>query len=101
MLDILFAHPLVHAFTNWDFTDGAWLGAPAGLIRMDGSKKPAYEALKEKVKKDWHTCVSAMTDEEGKVQLDGYLGLYEITCDEKKASFTLCKNAASAELMME
>ena len=89
MLDALFAHPLVEAFTNWDFTDGAWLGAPAGLVRLDGSTKPAYEALKDKLLHDWHTDYVAATDENGCVTLDGFKGEYEITCRNSVAEFTL------------
>ena len=42
---ILAGHPSVQAVTNWDFADGAWLGAPSGVIRKDNSVKPAYEML--------------------------------------------------------
>ena len=38
-------HPLVTAITNWDFGDGAWLNAPSGVIRKDGSLKPSYNRL--------------------------------------------------------
>ena len=89
MLDILFAHPLVKAFTNWDFTDGAWLGAPAGLVRLDGSPKPAYEALKEKITHDWHTEYTAMTDENGCVTLEGFKGEYSVSCGDHEIFYTL------------
>jgi GH35 family endo-1,4-beta-xylanase len=39
--------PLVEAITNWDLTDGQWLGAPSGMLRSDNSIKPAYEAVKK------------------------------------------------------
>src|SRR5690606_3235023 len=38
----LLAHPLVESITWWDISDGAWLNAPAGLLRRDLSPKPAY-----------------------------------------------------------
>ena len=42
----LVAHPSVEAITYWGITDrGAWLGAPIGLVRADGSRKPGYDAL--------------------------------------------------------
>ncbi len=47
MDEFVFAHPLVEAVTQWDFTDGGWLGAPSGLVRKDGSPKPAIDVLKE------------------------------------------------------
>ncbi len=92
MVDTLFAHPLVEAFTNWDFTDGAWLGAPAGLLRKDGSRKPSFEALKQRVRGDWHTKLELMTDENGACRVEGFRGQYALACDGKKASFTLGKN---------
>ena len=49
----LFAHPLVEGITWWDVSDGGWLNAPAGLIRKDGSGKPAYEELMKSIKGEW------------------------------------------------
>lgn len=91
MIDTLFAHPQVEAFTNWDFTDGAWLGAPAGLVRKDGSKKPSYEALKQRIKRDWHTEIAVQTDENGQFTLDGFRGTYEITSGGKSSEIVLNK----------
>ena len=95
MLDELFAHPQIEAFTNWDFRDGAWLGAPAGLVRLDGSHKPSYEAFKQRVKHDWHTDVTLMTDENGQIELTGFRGEYELTCDGQTAKFTLAKSTGN------
>ena len=91
MLDRLFAHPQVEAFTTWDFEDGAWLGAPSGLVRKDGSVKPAYEAMKQRVLKDWHTSLTLMTDENGQCRVEGFRGKYSLVCDSKEAAFTLNK----------
>jgi hypothetical protein len=91
MVDRLFAHPQVEAFTNWDFEDGAWLGAPSGLVRKDGTVKPAYEALKQRVRKDWHTSLTLMTDENGQCRVEGFRGQYSLVCDGMEAAFTLNK----------
>ncbi len=91
MIDTLFAHPLVEAHTNWDFEDGAWLGAPSGLVHKDGTVKPAYEALKQRVLKDWHTHLTLMTDENGQCSVEGYRGLYTLQCDGRETTFTLNK----------
>ncbi|MBQ5770829.1 MAG: 1,4-beta-xylanase, partial [Clostridia bacterium] len=101
MIDELFAHPQVEAFTNWDFRDGAWLGAPAGLVRLDGSRKPSYEALKKRVKHDWHTDVTLMTDENGAVELTGFRGEYEAVCDDMKGRFTLGKTTSQASVSLK
>ena len=93
MLDTLFAHPQVEAFTNWDFTDGAWLGAPAGLVRSDGSHKPSYEAMKQRICQDWHTHLTLQTDAEGWCTVTGFRGDYRLTCDDLTGSFTLSKDS--------
>ncbi len=77
-------HPLVTAITNWDFGDGAWLNAPSGVIRRDGSLKPSYEILHHLIKEEWHTEYDTQTDENGFVCIEGYKGKYEISCNGQK-----------------
>jgi len=87
---ILFEHPSVEAITYWDLCDGGWLNAPSGLIRKDLTNKPAYDALMDLVKNQWWMSPTKMiTDEEGKIRLNGYLGDYSISWMDKKASFSL------------
>ena len=100
MLDTLFAHPQVEAFTNWDFCDGAWLGAPAGLVRLDGSHKPSYDALKQRIWQDWCTNVTLMTDENGECMLDGFRGEYMLFVDDHEVGFTLDKNAKNKTIQL-
>jgi endo-1,4-beta-xylanase len=76
----LFAHPLVEGITWWDLSDGAWLNAPAGLIRKDGSSKPAYDELLKLVKGEWWVAPTRLTtDEQGRIRFAGYPGAYELT----------------------
>ncbi len=89
MYRILFEHPLVEAVTGWDFADGAWLGAPSGLIRKDNTTKPAYHELKRLIHEEWHTEGELRTDEHGIVLLDGFKGDYEITLQGKTITYTL------------
>lgn len=91
MVTTLFAHPLVEAFTNWDFTDGAWLGAPAGLVRKDGSRKPAWDALNELINTTWSTHETLMTDENGQLTLEGFRGQYSVKVDGQETTLTLKK----------
>jgi hypothetical protein len=93
----LFAHPLVEGITWWDLSDGGWLNAPAGLIRKDGSSKPAYDELLKLVKGDWWLSpTSFTTDSKGEVRFSGFLGDYELTHGGKQKSFSITKeNAAS------
>lgn len=86
----LLAHPLVTGITWWDLLDGQWLNAPSGLLRKDGSAKPAYEELLRLVKDEWWMKPTRLhTNQEGKVEFRGFLGNYELTCAGQKISFKL------------
>jgi len=76
---VLFSHPAVEAITWWDLQDGAWQGAPAGLIRADLSPKPAYERLLKKVRGDWWTALDRTTGEDGTARFRGFLGNYRVS----------------------
>lgn len=89
MYKILFEHPLVEAVTGWDFADGAWLGAPSGLIRKDNSLKPVYNELNRLINEEWTTDVELRTDANGYITLEGFKGEYEITVNGKTVRFTL------------
>ena len=93
MLRFVFDHPLVEAFTIWDFADGAWLGAPSGVIRKDNSKKPSYEMLSSLIHKEWHTSADVMTDENGYAEFDGFMGQYTVTGGQVHAEFHLGKTS--------
>jgi len=81
MYRTLVAHPAVAAITYWGITDrGAWLGAPIGLLRGDGSRKPSYERLRALVRGEWWLSPTpARTDAAGRVRLEGWRGRYRIT----------------------
>lgn len=83
MYRILFDHPQVEAVTGWDFADGAWLGAPSGVIRKDNSVKPVYNKLKEMIKDEWWTDCEIRTDENGCVEIEGVRGDYEVIVNGK------------------
>ena len=91
MMRILFAHPLVEVVTGWDFADGAWLGAPSGLIRRDNTVKPAYKALDRLIHEEWTTNVSATTDTQGHLEFEGYRGVYEAEYEGRTAEFEVRK----------
>jgi len=76
----LVALPAVHSITYWGITDdGAWLGAPAGLVRADGTPKPAYERLRGLVKGEWWLAPTTMrTDASGRVTVSGFPGVYSV-----------------------
>jgi hypothetical protein len=88
----LFAHPLVEGITWWDSSDGGWLNAPAGLIRKDGSIKPAYEELIKLIKGEWWVPPTQMvTNEQGQIQLDCFFGEYKLTYGTQQETFRVTK----------
>ena len=88
----LFAHPLVDGITWWDASDGGWLNAPAGLIRKDGSRKPAYDELMKLIKDEWWiTPIKLMTNSNGEIQFTGFFGEYELTWNETQKKFAITK----------
>lgn len=97
----LFAHPKVEAITWWNFVDGEWLNAPSGFITKDGRIKPIYHELHRLIKGEWWTDqMHLITDEYGMVNISGYMGDYEITCQDKKATFALDKTNKFIEITL-
>lgn len=94
-------HPLVTAITNWDFGDGAWLNAPSGVIRKDGSLKPAYERLHHLIKEEWHTNLELKTDKNGFADIEGFKGKYELLTGSQKSTFTLAKNTDTIKIKLQ
>jgi GH35 family endo-1,4-beta-xylanase len=92
----LFAHRLVEGITWWDLSDGGWLNAPAGLLRRDGSNKPAYEELLKLVKGEWWISpIKLATDDNGKVQFTGFFGDYELIHDRSSKPFSVSHEDAA------
>ena len=89
----LFAHPLVESITWWDSFDGGWLNSPAGLLRKDGSPKPAYDELMKLLKEEWWTAsIKLSTDENGQIQFSGFLGQHKLSYENKDYIFEVDKS---------
>ncbi|WP_336923382.1 endo-1,4-beta-xylanase [Aquipuribacter sp. SD81] len=90
-VEALMAHPSVEAFTYWGLTDtGAWLGAPAGLVRRDGTPKPAYDALRSLVRGEWwHARRGYRTDADGRVRVTGWRGDYALLLGGRSVDFAV------------
>ena len=95
----LFADPAVQAVTYWGLTDdGAWLGAPAGLVRADGTPKPAYDELRRLVKDEWWLPETTVrTDESGRFTLDAFAGDYVVSAGGSSAGITLADGAPATQ----
>jgi len=81
----LTGHPAVEAITYWGITDrGAWLGAPIGLLRADGTRKPAYDRLRSLIRGEWWMAPTAMrTDADGRLRIEGWKGDYRVTAGDR------------------
>ena len=95
---VLFSHPSVEAITWWDFSDrGAWLGAPAGLVRADMTPKPAFTALRKLITHEWWTGpIQARTDGRGRLTFSGFLGEYLVEAKGLAGPFALTRPGTSA-----
>jgi GH35 family endo-1,4-beta-xylanase len=100
MYEILFAHHSVEAITAWSGGDNAWLHAPAGFLRTDNSEKPVYKALKAKIENDWHTETIISSSATGHVKLEGFKGMYEISCKGKTTMFELDGKSDNIDLIL-
>ncbi|MGV3713095.1 endo-1,4-beta-xylanase [Pseudolysinimonas sp.] len=87
----LFGHPAVASITYWGLADrGAWLGAPAGLVRLDGTAKPGYSVLRDLIRGEWWTPPTTLrTDHAGRVEVAGVKGRYRLTAPRVEQSFDL------------
>lgn len=74
------SHPATESLTYWGLDDAtAWLGAPAGLVRADGTAKPSYHALKQLITEDWWVGRQEhRSDAAGVVRVQGFAGDYRI-----------------------
>ena len=98
----LLSHPSVQSVTYWGISDrGAWLGAPAGLVRADGSPKPAYDALRRLVKEEWWVAPTRMrTDDQGRVAVRGWAGDYTVSAAGTRVRWDLSDSAHEVEVVL-
>ena len=91
----LVGHPAVASITYWGLTDeGSWLGAPVGLVRKDGTRKPSYDALEGLIKGEWWLPPSERTtDAAGRVAVSGFFGEYSVSTPDGVADFVLAPDA--------
>ena len=98
----LMRHPAVEVVNYWGLTDaGAWLGAPSGLLRADGSRKPGYDALRGLVRDAWWLAPTAVrTDADGVATVEGFAGDYSVTARDATARFQVAKGEGAASVRL-
>lgn len=71
-LTCAFGHDRIDAFFFWGFMDQAitWHEHSSHTLR------PMYERVRQLIRNDWHTSLSATTDSDGVVRFRGFLGDY-------------------------
>lgn len=95
----LVAHPAVASITYWGITDaGAWLGAPAGLVRADGTLKPVWHRLHDLIRGEWWLApTTRRTDAQGAVEFAGAAGDYRVSVGQQQGEVSLTGEATTAE----
>ena len=98
----LVAHPAVESITYWGLSDaGAWLGAPAGLVRADGTEKPSYHALYGLIRGEWWLAPTTVrTDGAGRFQVHGFAGEYRCQLAGSAAAFTIPTGTAEIDVTL-
>lgn len=96
----LVSDPAVRAFNYWGFTDATtWLGAPVGLLRADGTRKPSFDALRGLVRGEWWVGpTTTRTDDLGRVRVHGFRGRYEVSAGGDVAGFAVDGSAPAVEV---
>jgi len=57
------------------------------LVRLDGTPKPSYFALQELIKGQWWMGpTTVVTDDAGRIVIDGVAGTYAVTADDATAA---------------
>jgi len=93
---VVFGHPVTVALVWWDLSDsGSWLKG-GGLLRNDLSPKPAYDALRRLIHREWKTKADGRTDGTGAFAFRGIRGTYRVTVESggvtTAAEFVLAKD---------
>ncbi|MBP2412170.1 GH35 family endo-1,4-beta-xylanase [Arthrobacter stackebrandtii] len=98
----LVAHPAVESITYWGFDDaGAWLGAPVGFLRADGTQKPSYSALRDLIRGEWWLDpVELVTDNDGRIQFDAFAGSFDVASGDSHVLVDLAAGPAQVDLQL-
>ena len=78
---LVYSHPAAAGVIYWDYSDrSAWLGCPVGLLRKDGSLKPAFRRLDRLINDTWRTRGEFTSGADGRVVVpQAFEGEYRIS----------------------
>ncbi|MDF2924656.1 MAG: glycoside hydrolase family 10 [Paenibacillaceae bacterium] len=97
---IWFSSEKVKSIVWWNLVDGYAFSRPnwdenyygGGLFRKDLSPKPAYEAIKHLITKEWQTNEQLVTNEKGSAAFSGFYGTYNVTVSKNGMTKSLETN---------
>lgn len=100
--ETLVAHPAVESITYWGFEDaGAWLGAPGGFVRRDGTLKPAYDSLRSLIRGEWWLSPTTLrTDAGGHIEVEAFAGVFDLSSAVGTASVELAVGSATTRVVL-
>lgn len=74
----IFSHPNVESFLMWGFWDGMHWLQWSPMFRRDWTLRPMGEAYRDLVYGEWWTNETGTTSTDGKFEVRGFRGQYEI-----------------------
>jgi endo-1,4-beta-xylanase len=91
MYRVLFSNPNIVSISWAELSDkNIWIGAPGGLLRRNGTAKPAYNKLMQLIHKEWWTNVPpGTTGKDGVFKAEPlFFGDYDIAITDQKGNVT-------------
>lgn len=95
-----FSHPAVASIVWWNVVDGHAHGKEGelrgGLLTKDLREKPVYATLRRLIREEWRTRTAGVTDADGRLALDGFLGDYRVTVSHGGGRQTVAATLSAA-----
>lgn len=97
---MFFSHEAMESIVYWNLIDGyAYAAEPGdmsagenyyygGLLRFDGSEKPAYQVIKKLFNEEWRTNLDTFGNDDGIAGFHGFYGEYELEVRSNGKSVT-------------
>ena len=93
MLIASFSQPQVEAFVIWGWWEGDHWKPSGAMLKKDWSPRANYASWRDLVYGDWWTEDSLTTDANGRVNLRGFKGDYDLTVQGKTFNRSLTHDA--------